>query len=325
MRDPAGSPGAARTVSLSCERAAKPVATNVYLGAAVKGVPQTTEMKTMAGITAAQVKALREETGMPMMECKTALTDANGNTEEAKNLLQKKFKGKMASRAANVTGEGRVGLCIAEDRKTGAIVDLRCETAPVAKTDQFIALSDGIATSVRAQNNAEPSADETLALASSMTGGRTIGDEITEVFGLLRENIKLHGARRMTGEYLCGYVHHDGKSGVLIVLDATPTDAQVGVDLCHHVVFSDPMAITRASIPADQIEEIEKLAREMAEGEGKPAAIVDKIAQGKVNAFCAEHALMEQEHVKVSKTKVGDVLKQAGVGAVVDLCSFKIG
>ena len=105
----------------------------------------------MANITAAAVKSLREQTGLPMMECKAALTEASGDTEQAKNILQKKYKGKMASRATHVTGEGRVGIYIRQDGKCGALAELRCETAPVAKTECFIQLADGIAKAPRRQ------------------------------------------------------------------------------------------------------------------------------------------------------------------------------
>lgn len=279
----------------------------------------------MGAISASLVKTLRDETGLPMMECKSALTEADGDTERAKELLQKKYKGKMASRAANETAEGRVVLLISDDKKIGAIIELCCETAPVAKTDQFIALGDAIVRSVYDGNDSNPSSESVLASPSPTTAGRTIDDEKTEVFGLLRENIKLGNCRRITGEHLCGYVHHDRKSGVLIALDQAPTSPQVGVDLCHHVVFANPMAITADDIPADQIESVRKLAGEVALDEGKPAHIVEKIVAGKVQAFCAENALMEQEHVKVSKTKVGDVLKEAGVNSITDLCTLKLG
>lgn len=279
----------------------------------------------MAAITAAQVKSLRDETGLPMMECKTALTEANGSTEEAKALLQKKYKGKMASRASNVTGEGRIALCFADDRKSGAIIDLRCETAPVAKTEQFLALAGTIAETVIAQDDPNLGKEASLALAAVGHDGKTIGELIADVFGILRENIKLECCRKLTGEYLCGYVHHDGKTGVLVALDAAPNPESVGVDLCHHLTFANPLAIDRSGIPADDIAKVEKLSREVAEGEGKPPHIVDKIVEGKVNAFCGENALMEQEHVKIPKNKVGDVLREAGVSAVTEFVYFKIG
>lgn len=279
----------------------------------------------MAEITAAQVKSLRDETGLPMMECKGALVETNGDREAAKALLQRKYKGKMESRAARETGEGRVSICISDDKKTGAIIDVRCETTPVAGTDQFVALADNLAKSVASQNDPRPTPEAALGFASVDNPGKTLGDEITDVFGLIRENMKLAACRRMEGAYLCGYVHHDFKSGVLISLDAAPDSDEVATDLCHHVTFSNPMAINREDLPAEKIDKVGQLAREIAEGEGKPPQIIEKIVEGKVRAFCAENALMEQEHVKFSKTKVRDVLKKAGVNAVADLVVFKIG
>lgn len=279
----------------------------------------------MAAISAVQVKNLREETGLPMMECKAALTEAEGDPDKAKELLQKKFKGKMASRAANVTGEGRIGLYISDDATRGSIVDFRCETAPVAKTDQFLDLVSAIAQAVAEQDDPEPAVEKVMSLPSPRTPGRTLQDELTEVFGLLRENLRLLGAKRAAGGYVCGYVHHDGKSGVLIAMDAKPNPESVATDLCHHAVFANPMAIDRSGIPEAEIEKARRIAREVAEGEGKPAQIIEKIVEGKVNAYCAENALMEQEHVKVSKTKVKDVLAQAGVKSVAQCALKRIG
>ena len=279
----------------------------------------------MAAITAAEVKALRDETGLPMMECKSALIEANGDPEEAKDILQRKYKGKMETRAARDTGEGRVAIFISDDRKLGAIIDVRCETAPVAKTDAFVDLADTIARSVAVQEEANPPPLAAAGFNSVAHQGKTLQDEITDVFGLTRENIKLHCARKLTGEYICGYVHHDVKTGVLLTLDAVPDPESVGTDLCHHVTFANPLAIHRERIPQEQIEKVRKLAREVAESEGKPPQIIEKIVNGKVNAFCADNALMDQEHVKVSKTKVRDVLRKGGVNDVLDVAYFKIG
>ncbi len=279
----------------------------------------------MAAITAANVKALREETGLPMMECKSALTEASGNVDEAKEILAKKYKGKMEKRSGNVTGEGRIGVAISDDKKTGAIVDLRCETAPVAKTDNFIKLADVIAAAVLSQDDANPSVDVVKALASPESAGKTIADEIEAVFGVLRENIVLHSAKRMSGGFVCAYVHHDGKTGVLVSLDAAPNPESIGIDLCHHVTFTRPMAIDRDGVPADEVEKARQFAQEAAEAEGKPAQIIDKIVEGKVNAFYAENTLMEQEHVKVSKTKVRDVLSGGGVNAIHDFALVRVG
>lgn len=279
----------------------------------------------MAAITAAQVKTLREETGLPLMECKSALTEAGGDTAQAKEILQKKYKGKMESRSANVTGEGRIAIFISEDRKSASIADVRCETAPVAKTDRFVELADTVARSCAKQDIHQAEGDAIKELPSVDHEGWTLGEELTDAFGVIRENIRFERVRRVSGAYVCGYVHHDGKTGVVVALDAVPNPESVGTDLCHHVAFANPMAIRREELPAEELDRVRKLAREVAEGEGKPDHIVDKIADGKVNAFCAENALMDQEHVKVSKTTVRDVLRSAGVNEVVDFAYFKIG
>lgn len=279
----------------------------------------------MANITAADVKALREETGLPMMECKTALTEAGGDKQAAIELLAKKHKGKMEARADRETGEGRIAIYIDEAGATGAIIELRCETAPVAKNELFVELADNIARQVAGQGEETPNPDAILSAQAVFADGKTISDAMTEVYGKLRETMKLAACRKVTGAYLTSYVHHDGKSGVLIALDAKPTDDNAGLDLCHHATFSRPMAITRDEIPAEAIEKVRQQAREIAVSEGKPEKIIDKIVEGKVNAYCAENSLMEQEHVKVTKTKVGDVLKGAGVTAVTALVFMKVG
>jgi elongation factor Ts len=281
----------------------------------------------MANITAAQVRALREKTDLPMMECKQALTECNGDEQAAVEWLRKKHKGKMAERAERETGEGRVVVFIDPSGTTGSIVDLRCETAPVAKNEQFIALGQEIAQLVAQQDEETPSPETVRAMAAASQPGKTVEDLITDAYGRIRENLQLVSCRKVSGAYLCSYVHHDGKKGVLIALDAKPSNDQVGIDLCHHVTFTQPLAITRDQIPAEKLEEVRKMAKDVAEAEGKPAQIIDKIVQGKVNRFCAENALMDQEHVKpeYEKKSVGAVLKGAGVTGVTAAALVTIG
>lgn len=279
----------------------------------------------MAQITAAQVKALREETGLPMMECKAALAETDGDKQQAITLLAKKHKGKMEARAGRETGEGRVGVYIDQAGTIGGIVELRCETVPVAKNELFVELADKLARQVAGQEESAPAPDAILSSSSVADPGKTLSDVMAEVYGKLREAIKLVSCRRVTGKYLTSYVHHDGKTGVLIALDAKPNDQNVALDLCHHATFANPMAIDRDGVPAEEVEKVGNLAREMALGEGKPEKIVEKIVAGKVGAFYAENVLMDQEHVKVSKTKVRKVLEDAGVKAVTDLVYTKVG
>ncbi len=276
----------------------------------------------MAVISAQMVKDLRAKTDLPMMECKQALSECNADFDAALDWLRKKYKGKMQERADRVTGEGRIGAYIDPSRKTGGIVELQCETAPVAKNEVFIALANLIAQRVAEGNAANPD-------PAALRSDSKVEAKFTEVFGKLREAMNLRRCRRISGAYLSSYVHHDGKSGVVLALDAPPkSDKNIGGDLCMHALFTQPIAIDRQSVPAAEVDKVRSLAIEVAKGEGKPESIVAKIADGKVNAFYGERVLLEQLHVKTDdygKKKVSEVLQEAGVKAVTDLVIFKVG
>lgn len=276
----------------------------------------------MAAVTSQSVKELRERTDLPMMECKQALTECSGDMSAAVEWLRKKHKGKMADRAGRATSEGRIAIYIDAAKKVGGIIELQCETAPVAKNEAFMKLAQNFAKKVAEGKDKEPSPD-------AIRQDPALDQQFTEVFGKLRETMNLTKCRRVTGECLASYVHHDGKSGVLLAMNAVPkSDKNIGGDLCMHALFSMPAGVDRASVPAEVVEKVRKDAIEVAKAEGKPEQIVAKIAEGKVNSFYAERVLVEQLHVKVDdygKTKVGDVLKAAGVTAVTDMVIFKVG
>jgi elongation factor Ts len=277
----------------------------------------------MATITAQMVKDLREKTDLPMMECKQALTESNGDVESAMDWLRKKHKGKLADRSGRTTGEGRIAIYLDSARKVGAIIELQCETAPVAKNEMFVNLAAAFAKKVALANEASPDPQK-------VRTDPELDTMFTDVFGRLRESMNLAKCRRVSGNHLASYVHHDGKSGILIALDAAPkSDKNIGADLCMHSLFSMPVAIDRESVPAVDIEKVRTQAREMAIAEGKKEQIVDKIADGKVNAFCAERVLMEQFHVKTDdygkNAKIADVLKAAGVNKVTSMVIMKVG
>lgn len=275
----------------------------------------------MAQITAKMVKDLRERTDLPMMECKQALSETDGDFEAAVEWLKKKHKGKISDRSGKETGEGRVGIYISDDKTVGGIVDFRCETAPVAKNEAFMALADGFAKKVADGGESTPDVE-------AIRNDPEMDNQFTEVFGKLRESMNLTAARRLQGGYVTSYVHHDGKSGVMIALDAKPSTDAVAADLCMHTTFTKPLAIKKEELPAEQIEKVRADAIEMAKAEGKNDSIQQKIAEGKVASFCAENALMEQLHVKTDeygKKKVRDVLKEAGVNEIVDMAYMKIG
>ncbi|MFH1110395.1 MAG: translation elongation factor Ts [Planctomycetota bacterium] len=277
----------------------------------------------MATISAQMVKDLREKTDLPMMECKQALTECNGDVESAMDWLRKKHKGKLADRSGRTTGEGRIAIHLDSARKIGGIIELQCETAPVAKNEMFVNLANAFARRVAAGSEASPD-------PQNLRNDPELDTMFTDVFGRLRETMNLARCRRVTGNYLASYVHHDGKSGILMALDATPkSDKNIGADLCMHTLFSTPLAIDRTSVPAADVEKIRTQAREIAVAEGKKEQIIDKIADGKVNAFYAERVLMEQFHVKTDdygkNAKIIDVLKVAGVNKVTDMVIMKVG
>lgn len=275
----------------------------------------------MAQITAKMVKELRERTDLPMMECKQALSECDGDFDAAVEWLRKKYKGKLADRSDKVTGEGAVCVYLADGGKVGAIVALECETNPVAKNEMFLDLARAFARRVAEGTEASPDLE-------ALRNDPAIEPLFTETFGKLRENMKFAAGRRIEGECLTSYIHHDAKSGVLIALDAVPTADSIGPDLCMHATFARPMAIDRSGVPEDAVKKIRDDAAAMAIDEGKPAQIVEKIADGKVGAYYAKNCLMEQLHARsdvYGKKKVGEVLKEAGVGAVLDMAYIKIG
>lgn len=276
----------------------------------------------MAEITPQMVKELRAKTDLPMMECKQALSECRGDMHAAVEWLRNKHKGKLAERADRATGEGRIGAFIDPTRRFGAVIELQCETAPVGKNETFVALANFIAQRVAEGSKKSPDPAAIRALPE-------VDARFTDVFGRLRETMNLRQCRRVEGAHLASYVHHDGKSGVLLSLDAAPNSTKnVAGDLCMHALFTNPLAIDRSGVPAADVEAVRADALRLAQEEGKPAQIATKIAEGKVAAFFGERVLMEQLHVKTDdygKAKVGDILKQAGVNAVTDLVVMRVG
>lgn len=279
----------------------------------------------MADITAAQVRQLREKTGLPMMECKAALTEAGGDEDAAIELLAKKAKGKLETKAHRETAEGRIGVFVSPDGKTGGLIEIRCETPPVAKNELFAELSNQIAQQVAAGTQDTPSPDSMLKAESVAVPGKTVNDLIESVYARIKENMKLTRCRRIAGANVVSYVHFDGSIGVLAALDKAPSDPQVGKDLCMHIAFTKPLGITREDVPAEEVEKVRRMAAEVARSEGKAEKIIDKIVEGKVAAFYKEKALVEQEHVKEAKTSVAKVLQAAGVGAVTAMSFMAVG
>jgi elongation factor Ts len=267
----------------------------------------------MAEITAEAVKKLRDRTGIQMMKCKAALQKADGDMEKAIEILRKENIGATVKLADRETAEGRIGVFIDPAKQVGALVELRCETAPVAKHEMFAQLANDLAKQVALQKAATP--EELLAQPFVDDPKKTVSERLAEVVGLMRENMKPARMARLTG-LLGSYIHHDGSVGVMVQVEGAKADPQLLRDVCMHITAKNPAAALREHVPQATIDKELEIARAQAAATGKPANIVEKIAEGKMKTWYAENVLAEQPFVKDDSKTVGDLLKAAGLKLV---------
>jgi elongation factor Ts len=272
-------------------------------------------------ITAAMVNELRKRTDRPMMECKAVLQEAEGDMDKAVDLLRIRNKGVGDKRAGNETAEGRVGIFIDAAKQIGAIVEVRCESAPVAKGEHFVVLANLIAKAVATNNPSDVDA-----LAASSIDGKTVTEHIQDAIGLLRENMKIQRFTRLTTGLFGEYIHHDGSLGVLLQVSGSTGEALLLRDLCMHIaaVQPTPVAAKRDEVAPHVIAKELEIAKAKAEATGKPANIAEKIAEGQMKTWFAENVLVEQPFVKDPARTVADVLKANGLD-VVKFVRFKVG
>jgi elongation factor Ts len=275
----------------------------------------------MSTISAAAVKSLRDRTSAPMMDCKAALTEAGGDMEKAIEILRKKNAGIQAKKGERETAEGRVATYIDPAKQVGAIVEMRCESAPSAKNEQFVKLANDIARHIALKGNAP--IEELLKQPFVDNPKRTINDRIGEVVGLIRENMKPARAIQLTG-LLGSYTHHDGSVGVLIQVEGDMADPQLLRDVCMHITAKNPVAGRREDVSPELISKEKEIAKAQAAATGKPANILEKIAEGKMKTWFAENVLLEQPFVKDDSKTVGDLLKSAGL-KLVKFVRYKVG
>jgi len=265
-------------------------------------------------ISAAAVKALRDQTGAGMMDCKKALADAAGDTAKAGELLRERGLAKAVKREGRETTEGAISIAL--QGATGALVELACETDFVAKTDDFQKLASSLAEAAAA----DAALGTPAALAEAKIGGELAREKIGAAIGKLGENIVLRRVARLAvpGDGLvAGYVHAGGKLGVLVGL-ATGADktqaAALGRDLAMHVAAADPspVAIDRSGVPKDLVEKERQIFRAQAEQSGKPANVLDRIVEGRIGKYYGEVCLLEQPFVKDPDRSIGKLLEEAG-------------
>lgn len=256
----------------------------------------------MAAITAAMVGELRAKTDAPMMECKKALTEADGDLVRAEEILRVKLGSKASKAASRVTAEGVVTAYISGG--VGALVEVNCETDFVTKNDDFISLANACAKLVAENNPADVAALSALPL-----DGKTLEEVRAALVGKIGENMSIRRFKRYeTGAKLTSYLHGT-RIGVMVEFDGA--EEQVGKDVAMHIAAMKPVALSSKDVPADLIEKERSIASQKAAESGKPADIVAKMVEGTVQKYLKEVSLFDQPFVKNDKQTVEQMLKAA--------------
>ena len=262
-------------------------------------------------ISAQDVKRLREITGVGMMDCKQALTESNGDFDAAIDLLRKKGQKVAAKRADRDAKEGLIVTAVVADGARGAIVEVNCETDFVARSDDFSGFAEAIAGIVL---DRQP-ADMDALMSTPFGGGQTVGEAATNLTGKVGEKVDIRRFQVATsaGGVIVPYVHPGSRLGVLVEMTGSGDTAEAGRDVAMQVAALNPVATRSDEVPEDIRQKEMDIAREAARNEGKPDAILDKIAMGKLQRYYKDHVLVEQPFVKDSSMTVKDMLAQAGV------------
>ncbi|WP_289171929.1 translation elongation factor Ts [uncultured Parasutterella sp.] len=257
----------------------------------------------MAVVTAAMVKELRVKTDAPMMECKKALTEADGDLAKAEEILRVKLGNKATKAASRITADGVVAIYIDENGKNGAIVELNSETDFVAKNADFIAFADEIAKLV-----ADHKPTDLEALGQLKIGDTTVEEKRKALIGKIGENITVRRFQILEGKgKLSTYIHGGSKIGVIV--DVIGGTDEVAHDVAMHIAASKPKALDQSGIPAELIERERRVAIEKAHEANKPENMIERIAEGSVQKFLKEVTLLSQPFVKDDKQTVGQLLK----------------
>lgn len=282
-------------------------------------------------ISASDVKALRDRTGAGMMDCKAALIEANGNTEEAITILRKKGMAQVAKKAGRAMKEGLVGVRLNADATAGVVAEVNCESDFVARTDDFQRLVETVTSDLL---DAPADADVQALIAPE----GAIGQKVAAAIAKLGENMAVSRAARLSGSGLVGsYLHLGGRIGVLVELTGVPAEARSSEaaqtllrEIAMQIAAASPSYATRDEIPADVIEQEKSVYRAQVENTGKPAHVIDKIVEGKLGSFYAQVVLPDQPSIRDPKVTVAQVIADAarnlgGNVTVSRFVRFKVG
>lgn len=262
-------------------------------------------------ISAADVKKLRTATGAGMMDCKKALTEANGDFDTAVQIIREKGKAIANKRADRDAAEGVVLTKISEDGKRGSMVVINCETDFVAKNEDFVAFANKVLDVTVANDVADLESAKALDL-----DGHTVAEQVTERTGVIGEKVDFSNYLRVDAEYVVGYIHPGNKLATLVGFSKA-IDASAARDIAMQAAAMNPVAVDKDGVPAEVAEKELEIAKEKFRQEGKPEAMLDKIAQGSLNKFFKENTLVNQAFVKDSKQTVAQYLKSVDADASV--------
>ncbi|MFO1021697.1 MAG: translation elongation factor Ts [Planctomycetales bacterium] len=269
----------------------------------------------MAEISAAAVRALRERTDLPLMDCKRALTEADGNEEKAVEILKKQGLKAIDKRKDNATSEGRIRAAVSDDQGIAAMIELQCESAPVAKSDDFLFLADQLVKQLLVGPGAA-TPEELLKQPVPDRAGMTLQALLEEVTNKIREKIILARVLKVAGP-AGAYAHHDGKTGVLFQASGKPANNEVLRDVAMHVAAMRPSATLPAELDTSLVDAEKKRLTDEAVASKKPANIIEKMVEGRMKVFYAEKGvLIEQPFAKDDSKTVGKALADAGLNAV---------
>ena len=256
----------------------------------------------MAEITAKMVMSLRAKTDAPMMDCKKALSEAEGDANRAEEILRVRFGNKASKASTRVAAEGIVACFIEDNKKTGVLVEVNSETDFCAKNDEFLAFVQAI-TKAAVENDVSD-ADQ---LSNLSINDKTIEEIRTQLIGKIGENITIRRVEKMIAKDNLFSYNHGGRVGVIV--DIQSTDENLGKDIAMHIAATKPKALDQSGVSQDLIEAERRVAIEKAKEAGKPDEMLEKIATGTVNKFLKEITLLNQVFVKDDKQTIDQLLK----------------
>ena len=270
-------------------------------------------------ITAQDVNKLRQMTGAGMMDCKKALQEADGDFEQAVDILRKQGQKVAAKRADNEVAEGTVLVAISADGTNGKLVAFACETEPVSNVEDFKNLAQSILDKAVADNIQ----DKDALLAATLADGRPVSENIIDLVGKLGEKLVIAAYENVTADQVVSYIHSNGKLGVLVAFEGVNgTDVnELGKDVAMQIAAMKPIALDKDGVDSATVEREIEVGKEQARAEGKPEAMLEKIAQGKLQKFYKDNTLLNQEFVKDSSLTIRQLVEKTAKGLTVK--SFK--